>query len=66
MIQKLPSNLFYCLQLKILDLTKCLSLRTFFSSIGQLNALKELDLNGCSNFEKTTFIYWPIECTLKA
>jgi len=60
MIQKLPSNLFYCLQLKILDL------KTFFSSIGQLNALKELDLNGCSNFEKTTFIYWPIECTQRA
>jgi len=39
MIQKLPSNLFYCLQLKVLDLAQCLSLEIIPSSIGQLNAL---------------------------
>ncbi|KAH8935927.1 hypothetical protein BDL97_17G056700 [Sphagnum fallax] len=52
MIQELPSNLFYCLQLKVLDLTQCLSLEKIPSSIGQLNALQELDLNGCSNLKE--------------
>jgi Leucine-rich repeat (LRR) protein len=52
MIQKLPSNLFYCLQLKVLDLTECRSLEKIPSYIGQLNALKELDLNGCANLKK--------------
>jgi Leucine-rich repeat (LRR) protein len=52
MIQKLPSNLFSCLQLKVLDLTECLSLEKIPSSIRRLNALKELDLNGCSNLKK--------------
>jgi Leucine-rich repeat (LRR) protein len=65
-IRKLPSNLFYSFQLKVLDLTECLSLEKIPSCIGQLNALQELDLNGCSNLKKTTFIYWPIECTRRA
>jgi Leucine-rich repeat (LRR) protein len=52
MIRKLLSNLFYCLQLKVLDLTKCVSLEKIPSSIGQLNALEELDLKGCSNLKK--------------
>jgi hypothetical protein len=34
------------------------------SSIGQLNALQELDLTGCSHLEE--LLYWPIECTPKA
>ncbi|CAM6063762.1 unnamed protein product [Sphagnum tenellum] len=58
MIQKLPSNLFYCLQLKVLHLTECRSLEKIPSYIGQLNALQELDLNGllslsnCSNLKE--------------
>jgi hypothetical protein len=38
-IPKLPSNLFYCSQLQVLDLTECQSLEEIPSSIGQLNAL---------------------------
>jgi Leucine-rich repeat (LRR) protein len=49
MIQKLPSNLFFCSQLQVLDLAQCLSLEEIPSSISQLNALQEFDLNGCSN-----------------
>jgi hypothetical protein len=48
------------------------NLKKLPSFIGQLNALKELDLSWCSNLEtlpssieKTTFVYWPIECTTK-
>ncbi|CAM6038560.1 unnamed protein product [Sphagnum compactum] len=52
MIRKLPSNLFYCSQLKVLDLTECLSLENIPSSIGQLNALQEFNLNGCSNLKE--------------
>ncbi|KAH8939450.1 hypothetical protein BDL97_15G037800 [Sphagnum fallax] len=52
MIQKLPSNLFYCLQLKVLDLTECQTLEKIPSYIGQLNALEELDLTGCANLKK--------------
>ncbi|CAM6038577.1 unnamed protein product [Sphagnum compactum] len=52
MIQKLPSNLFYCTQLKVLDLTECLNLEKIPSSIGQLNALEELDLNRCSKLKE--------------
>jgi hypothetical protein len=52
MIRELPSNLFYCSQLKVLDLTQCLSLEKIPSSMRQLNALQELDLNGCSNLKK--------------
>ncbi len=51
MIRKLPSNLFYCLQLKVLDLAQCQSLKKIPSSIGQLNALQELILLGCSNLK---------------
>jgi disease resistance protein RPS4 len=47
MIQKLPNNLFYCSQLKILDLAQCQTLEEIPSCIGQLNALQELDLSGC-------------------
>ncbi|CAM6024082.1 unnamed protein product [Sphagnum balticum] len=52
MIRELPTNLFYCSQLKVLDLTQCLNLEKIPSSIGQLNALQELDLNGCWNLRK--------------
>jgi hypothetical protein len=51
MIQKLPNNLFYCLQLQVLDLAQCQSLEEISSLIGQLNALQELDLRGCSNLK---------------
>jgi len=51
-IPKLPSNLFYCSQLQVLDLTQCQNLEEIPSSIGQLNALQELDLQGCSNLKK--------------
>ncbi|KAH8971302.1 hypothetical protein BDL97_02G133800 [Sphagnum fallax] len=46
MIQKLPNNLFYWLQLQVLDLAQCQSLEEIPSFIGQLNALQELDLQG--------------------
>jgi hypothetical protein len=52
MIQTLPSNLFYCLQLKILDLTECVNLEKIPLSISQLNTLQELSLNGCSNLKE--------------
>ncbi len=52
MIQKLPSNLFYCLRLQVLGLAQCQSLKEIPSSIGQLNALQELDLSGCSNLKE--------------
>ncbi len=52
MIRKLPSNLFYCLQLQVLDLTQCQSLENIPSSIGQLNALQEFDLVGCGNLQE--------------
>ncbi len=52
MIQKLPSNLFHCLQLQVLDLAQCQSLEEIPSSIGQLNALQELNLSGCFNLNK--------------
>jgi hypothetical protein len=45
MIQKLPSNLFYCLQLQVLDLAQCQSLKKIPSSVGQLKTLQEFDLN---------------------
>jgi disease resistance protein RPS4 len=51
MIQKLPNNLFNCFQLQVLDLAQCQLLETIPSSIGQLNALQELDLSGCSNLK---------------
>jgi nucleoside-triphosphatase THEP1 len=52
MIQKLPNNLFSCLQFKILDLAQCQSLEEIPSSIGQMNALQELYLSGCSNLKE--------------
>ncbi len=39
MIQKLPNNLSYCLQLQVLDLAQCQILEEIPSSIDQLNAL---------------------------
>jgi Leucine-rich repeat (LRR) protein len=51
MIQQLPSNLFYCSRLQVLDLAQCQSLKEIPSTIGQLNALQELDLSGCSNLK---------------
>jgi len=58
MIQKLPNDLFYWLQLQILHLAQCQNLEEIPSSIGQLNALQELDLSRCkSKLKKTTFIY---------
>jgi Leucine-rich repeat (LRR) protein len=52
MIRKLPDNLFYCLQLQVLDLAQCESLEEIPSFIGKLNALQELDLNGCSKLKE--------------
>ncbi|CAK9256655.1 unnamed protein product [Sphagnum jensenii] len=52
MIRKLPSNLFYCLQLRVLDLAQCQSLEEILSSIGQLNALQELNLSQCSSLQE--------------
>ncbi|CAM6041043.1 unnamed protein product, partial [Sphagnum compactum] len=52
MIRKLPSNLFYCLQLQVLDLAQCQSLEEIPSSIGEFNALQELDFDGCSNLKE--------------
>jgi len=52
MIQKLPSNLFNCLQLQVLDLARCKNLEEIPSSIGQLNTLQELDLSRCSNVKE--------------
>jgi Leucine-rich repeat (LRR) protein len=51
-IQKLPSNLIYCVQLKVLDLTQCLSLELIPPFIGQLNAIQELVLGECSNLKE--------------
>ncbi|CAK9266558.1 unnamed protein product [Sphagnum jensenii] len=51
MIQKLPDNLFYCSQLKILDLAQCQSLEEIPLAISQLNALQELYLSGCSELK---------------
>ncbi len=39
MIKKLPSNLFFCSQLQVLDLAQCQSLEEIPSSSSQLNAL---------------------------
>ncbi|CAM6015990.1 unnamed protein product, partial [Sphagnum balticum] len=52
MIPKLPNNLFYCLQLQVLDLAQCQSLEEIPSSIGQLNALQELHLSSCSKLQE--------------
>ncbi|CAK9216117.1 unnamed protein product [Sphagnum troendelagicum] len=52
MIQKLPNDLFYWLQLQVLDLAQCESLEEIPSSIGQLNALQELDLSRCSKLKE--------------
>ncbi len=52
MIQKLPNNLFYCLQLQILDLAQCQSLEEIPSFIGQLNAFQKLVLCECSNLKE--------------
>jgi Leucine-rich repeat (LRR) protein len=52
MIRKLPSNLFHCLQLRVLDLTECHNLEEIPLSIGQLNALQEFNLSWCFNLQK--------------
>ncbi|CAM6051403.1 unnamed protein product [Sphagnum compactum] len=52
MIQKLPSNLFFCSQLQKLHLDACSKLEQLPSSIGQLNALQKLDLSWCSKLEQ--------------
>ncbi|CAM6033452.1 unnamed protein product, partial [Sphagnum compactum] len=52
MMEKLPSNLFSCSQLRMLDLAQCKELKELPSSIGQVNALQELDLSGCSNLKE--------------
>jgi Leucine-rich repeat (LRR) protein len=51
MIRSLPSNLFYCSQLQVLDLAQCKSLEKLPSFVGQLKALRELVLSGCSNLK---------------
>jgi energy-coupling factor transporter ATP-binding protein EcfA2 len=52
MIRKLPNNLFYCLQLQVLDLAQCQSLEKIPSSLGRLKTLKEFDLARCENLKK--------------
>ncbi len=52
MIQKLPSNLFYCLQLQVLDLAQCQSLEKIPSSVGRLKTLQEFELGGCGRLQK--------------
>ncbi len=52
MMQKMPSNLFSCSQLRMLDLAQCQKLEEIPSSIDQLNALQELDLSGCCNLKE--------------
>ncbi len=52
MIRQLPSNLFSCLQLRVLDLAQCQSLENIPSYIGQLKALQEFDLVGCGSLQK--------------
>ncbi len=52
MIQKLPSNLSYCSQLQVFDLSGCSNLKKLPSSIRQLNALQELDLSRCFNLKE--------------
>jgi Leucine-rich repeat (LRR) protein len=52
MIQKLPSNLFYCSQLRVFNLSGCSNLKKLPSSIRQLNALQELDMSKCFNLKK--------------
>ncbi len=52
MMEKLPNNLFFCSQLRMLDLAQCKKLKELPSSIGQLNALQELDLSRCSNLKE--------------
>ncbi len=51
MIQKLPNNLFYCLQLQVLDLAQCQNLEEIPSSIEQFTSLQEFDLSECSNLQ---------------
>ncbi|KAH8972677.1 hypothetical protein BDL97_01G004100 [Sphagnum fallax] len=52
MMEKLPSNLFSCSQLRMLDLAQCKKLEKLPSSIGQLSALQKLDLSGCSHLKE--------------
>ncbi|CAK9882025.1 unnamed protein product [Sphagnum jensenii] len=52
MIRHLPSNLFSCSRLQVLDLAQCQSLEEIPSTIGQLNALQELHLSRCSNLKE--------------
>jgi Leucine-rich repeat (LRR) protein len=49
-MQKLPSNVFHCFQLHILDLSHCL--QELFTSIGQLNALQEFNLSYCYRLQE--------------
>jgi Leucine-rich repeat (LRR) protein len=51
MIEKLPNNLFNCCHLQVLHLMKCNCLN-FFTSIGKLSALLELNLSGCSKLQE--------------
>jgi len=51
-IQKLPSNMSYCLQLQVLDLAQCESLKKIPSFVGRLKTLQELDLEGCVSLQK--------------
>ncbi|KAH8955480.1 hypothetical protein BDL97_08G141200 [Sphagnum fallax] len=65
-LKELPSSIGQLNALQKLDLSGCSHLKELPSSIGQLNALQKLDLRGVFQLERTTFIYWPIECTLRA
>jgi len=51
MIRKLPSNLFYCLQLQVLNLEQCQCFKKKLSSIGQLKAFQEFDLKRCQSLQ---------------
>jgi len=61
-IWKLPSNLFYCLQLQILDLAPKFRKHTFIYWL--IECTPRIRFIKVFPLEITTFIYWPIECTL--
>ncbi len=52
MIPKLPSNLFSCLQLQVLDFAQCQSLEKIPSLVGRLKTLQEFDLARCGRLQK--------------
>jgi hypothetical protein len=63
MIWKLPSNLFYCLQLQVFDLAPKFRKHTFI--YWPIECTPRIQFIKVFALERTTFIYWPIECTPK-